>query len=467
MVWVHADLSTDAGRLKVTNNTSSDSGLVYLDVDTVVGKKYSLRVSIDIGTSLEASLRVYNGAGFTDQNTFVNKDTSGTYYLQFNAESSTSRIALQNNSTTNEQYSFFDSINLKQTTELITNGDFSAGDDGSWVVGSESIATFTNNQLTISGTRVGGPFVSQILNLIAGQKYTFEFDVDSMTATTTAVYLGPSANGIIVTSAGKYSYTFVYDTSMYPYLYLLCNNNGNVVFNSVSFRPAVEDRSVNNNGLQVIGEINKTKVAPGADLVAYSGFSANNYLVQPYNEDLDFGTGDFCVMGWFNTQQTSTNAYDDLLSIGDIGTTGYGAWSEGGLVIQHRTDNNKFLSYLSTPSNETSISLPQPYYPPNTWNHSVIRREAGLVSVLLNATQLRGYLLNIILISQETTTQIGNFQLVIVEIIMSIQQIILNLHYLESLQPLQPPLKSPKFIAMRKRFFKMVRSQHCMAQVIA
>jgi hypothetical protein len=33
-------------------------------------------------------------------------------------------------------------------------------------------------------------------------------------------------------------------------------------------------------------------------LVAYSGFSATNYLEQPYNPDLDFGTGDFCVMGW-------------------------------------------------------------------------------------------------------------------------------------------------------------------------
>jgi len=40
-------------------------------------------------------------------------------------------------------------------------------------------------------------------------------------------------------------------------------------------------------------------VATGADLVAYSGFSASNYLEQPYNSDLNFGTGDFCVMGWF------------------------------------------------------------------------------------------------------------------------------------------------------------------------
>jgi hypothetical protein len=36
-------------------------------------------------------------------------------------------------------------------------------------------------------------------------------------------------------------------------------------------------------------------------LVAYSGFSATNYLEMPYNSDLDFGTGDFCVMGWVNT----------------------------------------------------------------------------------------------------------------------------------------------------------------------
>jgi len=46
-------------------------------------------------------------------------------------------------------------------------------------------------------------------------------------------------------------------------------------------------------------------VATGADLVAYSGFSAANYLEQPYNSDLDFGTGDFCVMGWVNTADTN------------------------------------------------------------------------------------------------------------------------------------------------------------------
>jgi len=63
------------------------------------------------------------------------------------------------------------------------------------------------------------------------------------------------------------------------------------------------DRSVNANPLTVNGTVTRTPVATGADLVAYSGFSASNYLEQPYNSDLDFGTGDFCVMGWMKTSQ--------------------------------------------------------------------------------------------------------------------------------------------------------------------
>lgn len=68
-----------------------------------------------------------------------------------------------------------------------------------------------------------------------------------------------------------------------------------------SVRLAEPDRSVKNKGLVVNGTLTKAPVAPGAQLVAYSGFSATNYLEQPYNPDLDFGTGDFCVMGWFQT----------------------------------------------------------------------------------------------------------------------------------------------------------------------
>jgi hypothetical protein len=67
------------------------------------------------------------------------------------------------------------------------------------------------------------------------------------------------------------------------------------------------DRSVNATDLDVTGTITKTAVANGAELMAYSGFSASNYLEQPYNSDLDFGTGDFHVMWW--AKATDATAY--------------------------------------------------------------------------------------------------------------------------------------------------------------
>ena len=67
---------------------------------------------------------------------------------------------------------------------------------------------------------------------------------------------------------------------------------------NVSVRLAVPDRSVNANGLAIYGSLTKAAVATGAELMGYNGFSATDYLEQPYNSDLDFGTGDFSVMGW-------------------------------------------------------------------------------------------------------------------------------------------------------------------------
>jgi len=62
------------------------------------------------------------------------------------------------------------------------------------------------------------------------------------------------------------------------------------------------DRSVNDEGLDIHGTITEAPVATGAELMGYSGFLDNtNFLRQPYNSDLDFGTTDFYMMGWVKT----------------------------------------------------------------------------------------------------------------------------------------------------------------------
>ena len=75
---------------------------------------------------------------------------------------------------------------------------------------------------------------------------------------------------------------------------------------AVTVRRADFDRKSGKKGLIINGTLTREPVADGAELVAYSGFSADNYLSQPYSADLDFGTGDFCVMGWVNTDVVAT-----------------------------------------------------------------------------------------------------------------------------------------------------------------
>jgi len=107
----------------------------------------------------------------------------------------------------------------------------------------------------------------------------------------------------------------------------------------------VDDRSVNNNGLQIVGEINKTPVAPGADLVAYSGFSEYNYLVQPYNEDL-LGIDSYALIGWCKVGSTTTE--QTFLTFKSGGENNYstsdtwtlmGCTSDGSLFMQTMQSN--------------------------------------------------------------------------------------------------------------------------------
>ncbi|RKZ67812.1 MAG: hypothetical protein DRQ48_09330, partial [Gammaproteobacteria bacterium] len=59
------------------------------------------------------------------------------------------------------------------------------------------------------------------------------------------------------------------------------------------------DRSINNKGLEIKGTITRSPVATGSELIAYSGFVDNtNYLIQSHNDDFNFGTGEFHIMGW-------------------------------------------------------------------------------------------------------------------------------------------------------------------------
>lgn len=196
-----------------------------------------------------------------------------------------------------------DDTNLVESGELVTNGTFDTDISG-WTDFSSAGGSIAWNPagyldlVNSTGTSRAGEDIS----VTAGKVYQISVDVVSLGGSTSAaLYLDNSISSIIdFVAAGVGTHT-IYYVAIDATLNISVRNfdtGTTVSLDNVFVKLADPDRSVNANGLIINGTVTRTAVATGADLVAYSGFSAANYLEQPYNSDLDFGTGDFCVMGW-------------------------------------------------------------------------------------------------------------------------------------------------------------------------
>jgi hypothetical protein len=120
------------------------------------------------------------------------------------------------------------------------------------------------------------------------------------------------------------------------------------------------DRSAANKPLMVNGTITREPVATGAELVAYSGFAPNNYLEQPYNSALDFGTGDLCVMGWFYKGSSNSRHAIHRRQVDGLN-------NQGMFLILSGADNRvAFIGYDTTGSGVISLTTPTSI-DPSSW----------------------------------------------------------------------------------------------------
>ena len=196
--------------------------------------------------------------------------------------------------------------NLVGSGELITNGDFPTDLSG-WTtsIGGTGTVVQSGGQCVVTpdGTNVSG--LSQPITTVIGQTYLVVVDISNSAPN---IRIGTTAMGTQVLnqflSIGKNLISFV-ATATTTHIGFAKSTAAATNIDNVSTKLAVADRSSKNKGLQVVGTLNRTAVNTGNDLVALSGFSAANYLEQPYNSDLDF-TGDFSGSLWVNT--TDTNA---------------------------------------------------------------------------------------------------------------------------------------------------------------
>jgi hypothetical protein len=201
-------------------------------------------------------------------------------------------------------------------SELITNGTFDSNISG-WTASGSNNISWSSGTISVDRNNSTSFGAYQGISTVIGQSYTVSFDVTSIGATTTArLYVGSSAESNDLATlgpsgantTGSFFGSFIAtSTTTYIHLGAAGVTNGTASFDNVSVRLGSEDRSVNNKGLQVFGTVTKNPVATGADLVAYSGWSTSNYLMQPYNSDFDFGTESQCVTAWFKLDSATTS----------------------------------------------------------------------------------------------------------------------------------------------------------------
>lgn len=308
------------------NKTAGTASNLYQAALTA-GKTYSITATISNYTAG----RVYFAAGSASYTTFQYFETNGTFTVVVTP-------TVNGNLLFYGDASFAGSIDNVIVTEalgnnLVTNGTFTTDTSG-WTAGNSAVLSVDTNRLKLVGSTADYPFAYQAVQTVVGRSYSVSADYTHVDGSG-RLFIGTSLGqnnlyiGPYTPATGKLTGTFTATTTTtYIHLFNYTQlDNSIAYFDNVIVTEVVYDRSVKASGMTVNGTLGLAPVATDAELMALSGFSASNYLSQPYSADLDFGTGDFYIAGWLKENPNSVIEY--------ILNRAYhsGSWSGSGLVM--------------------------------------------------------------------------------------------------------------------------------------
>jgi hypothetical protein len=355
------------GRLRVQEDGGTYTARGLQQLTTEVGKTYRVTYDVYPDTASGSTAKVWISTNASTSNSIANDSqqstavTGRTFY--FTATTTSHRILLTVNPN-NQNGAFADYDNVK-VEEVV-----------GWEVASTSNSTVNFSNGALTGVRNSEDIVQQTLStpLTIGETYNISFDITYMSSNhwvyfnTNSQMITPNGSSN-PTPVGSYSHTFT-ATSADTTLFLRAGGTAGLTFtiDNISLRRAVPDRSVNKNGLNIVGNVTKSAVATGAELMGYGTTGASNYLTQPYNADYNFGYGDFCIMGWAK----HIGGDQSLFYRG----TGNGFHETGGLYLWI---NNHKLKFRSGGNRQFEIDAPISPMDSGQWHHYVVCRRDGVV----------------------------------------------------------------------------------------
>lgn len=333
-VGTNGSLSATGNRLRLTNTAGGVTSF-YQSITTVVGQAYVVSVDYDTdAVTGNVFINIGNSAGSFA--VFLDNlgSTTGTHTFIFIATATTTFLTMSHSSgALNTEYTEWNNLSIKATGNKIENHNFVDNTNSQWTLGtgwSISGGTLTH----ASGT---GSAAYQSIVGVAGQAYVVTFTVSSRTAGNVQIYFGGTL-GADVSANATYTYTVVMGSADSLFQFS-CGSTFDGSIDDVSIRLAVPDLSANADGLEVHGQVTKSAVNTGAELVGYlaTGFG-DNYLRQPFNSGITLTTA-FSVDFWVksNTEIYSTQTIFQLGSASDPVEIHVGRATSSG---------NKYFTYL-------------------------------------------------------------------------------------------------------------------------
>jgi len=192
--------------------------------------------------------------------------------------------------------------------ELVTNGTFDAGTTG-WT----AVSPNNGNGVTFSwdgsgamsmvrgsatDNSIGSP--GQTISVVPGRRYRLGFSA----STGNVASVGSPAGVLFCPPGQRVERVFLATASQFTFWFLPEVPNTSASVDNISVREVVADRSYRAAGASITGTLTRAQLASSTSLVGYSGFSAANYLREPYSADLDFGTGEWTGSAWVNIPAT-------------------------------------------------------------------------------------------------------------------------------------------------------------------